>query len=52
MMGPGVEAKGVLRDGEATQSQVAATLAGLLGEDWVAAEPRAARGLLAVAGKR
>jgi hypothetical protein len=47
VMGPGVEAKGVLREGEATQSQVAATLAGLLGEDWVAAEPRAARGLLA-----
>ena len=29
--------------GPATQSQIAATLAAALGEDWCAAEPRAAR---------
>jgi hypothetical protein len=47
MMGPDVEARGVISEGEVTQSQTAATVAALLGEDWCAAEPRAARGLIA-----
>ena len=43
MLGPDTPALGE-RTGceEVTQSQVAATLAALLGEDWKAAEPRAA----------
>ncbi|MDB5321240.1 MAG: Type phosphodiesterase / nucleotide pyrophosphatase [Phycisphaerales bacterium] len=45
VMGPGIEAKGVIGEGEVTQGQVAATVAGLVGEDWCKAEGRAARGL-------
>jgi hypothetical protein len=45
VLGPGVQALGV-RDGTScTQGQVAATLAALLGEDWCAAEKRAAKPL-------
>lgn len=42
VMGPDVPALGVRTRVEATQSQLAATVAALLGEDFVAAEPRAA----------
>ena len=42
MMGPGVAAKGVAGEGEVVQSQIAATLAALIGEDWSAQEKRAA----------
>jgi len=44
ILGPDTPALGERRDCEAvTQSQVAATVAALLGEDWCAAEPRAAK---------
>jgi hypothetical protein len=52
-MGPGVPAGGVRRDVRVTQSQVAATIAGLLGEDYNAAVPKAAKplpGVLDAAG--
>lgn len=43
VIGPDTPALGVRNDvTAATQAQIAATLATLLGEDWVAAEPRAA----------
>lgn len=43
-IGPDTPALGARRDaGPTTQSQIAATLAAALGEDWCAAEPRAAR---------
>ncbi|HEY7116784.1 MAG TPA: alkaline phosphatase family protein [Tepidisphaeraceae bacterium] len=45
MMGPGVEARGVIGEGEETQRQIAATLAALLGQDYRAAQPRAATAL-------
>ena len=46
MMGPGVDARGVLRDAPSTtQSQIAATIAALLGKDWMKAEPKAGRPL-------
>lgn len=42
VMGPGVRALGVRRGVASTQAQVAATVAALLGEDYVAAQPGAA----------
>jgi hypothetical protein len=42
VMGPGTPAAGVREGVESTQSQVAATIAGLVGEDLVAANPKAA----------
>jgi hypothetical protein len=45
VMGPGTPALGVRQGVKATQSQVAATIAGLLGEDFVAASPKSARAL-------
>ena len=42
VMGPNVEAKGVLSGATATQSQVAATVAQALGEDFTAHDPRVA----------
>ncbi len=51
VLGPDTPALGERRDvADATQAQIAATLAALLGEDWVAAEPRAARPLVGVLG--
>jgi hypothetical protein len=44
-MGPGVPALGVRHDVSVTQSQVAATLAALVGEDYHAAEPKSAPAL-------
>jgi hypothetical protein len=46
VMGPGVAASGVRGEGEVTQNQMAATVAGLVGEDWCAAEPKAAKALV------
>ena len=40
VMGPGTPAAGRRQGVETTQSQVAATIAGLLGEDFVAASPQ------------
>jgi hypothetical protein len=51
LMGPGVEAKGVIGEGEETQGQIAATIAALVGEDWNTAEPKAAKPLVEVGGK-
>ncbi len=45
VMGPGVAAKGVAGEGEVTQNQTASTVAGLVGENWNAAEPRAGEAL-------
>lgn len=45
VMGPDTPARGVLKNVEATQSQVAATVAGLLGEDFAATDSRVARAL-------
>ena len=45
VMGPGVPALGEREGVEVTQGQVAATIAGLLGEDFNAASPKAARPL-------
>jgi hypothetical protein len=42
VMGPGVPARGIRTNSASTQSQVAATIAALLGEDFTRAEPRAA----------
>jgi len=42
VMGPNVSAKGVRENVEATQSQVAATIASLVGEDFSTASPKAA----------
>lgn len=42
VMGPGVPALGLRTGGNVTQSQIAATVAALLGEDYVAAQPKAA----------
>lgn len=42
VMGPGVPASGVRANVNATQAQVAATVAALLGEDFTKAEPRVA----------
>ena len=51
LIGPGVPALGVREGVEATQSQIAATLAGLLGEDFRAASPKSAAPLAgAIAG--
>lgn len=41
-VGPNVPARGVRRSGEVTQAQIAATIAALLGEDFVKAQPKAA----------
>jgi type I phosphodiesterase/nucleotide pyrophosphatase len=41
-MGPSVAGLGLRGDGEVTQSQIAATIAALLGEDYVGAQPKAA----------
>ena len=46
VMGPAVAANGVIGEGEETQSQIAATIASLVGEDWNAAESKAAKPLL------
>jgi phosphopentomutase len=46
VMGPGVPALGERENVEVTQSQVAATIAALLGEDFNAASPTAAKPLL------
>ena len=51
MMGPGVEARGIIGQGEETQGQIAATIAKLVGEDWNAAEPKAAKPLVELGGK-
>jgi Type I phosphodiesterase / nucleotide pyrophosphatase len=45
VMGPGTPPLGVREGVATTQSQVAATIAGLLGEDFVAASPKSARPL-------
>ena len=45
VMGPGVQALGTRADLSVTQSQVAATVAALLGEDYNAAQPKAAAAL-------
>jgi hypothetical protein len=45
VMGPGVAPLGIRSGIRTTQSQVAATVAALVGEDYVAAEPRAAAAL-------
>jgi hypothetical protein len=42
VMGPGVQPLGVRSGISTTQSQIAATLAALLGEDYQAAQPKAA----------
>ena len=42
VMGPGVPARGVRHNTRTTQSQIAATIAALLGKDFNAAEPKAA----------
>jgi len=42
VMGPGVPALGVRRGTKATQSQIAATIAALVGEDFTKASPKAA----------
>lgn len=42
VLGPNVAPLGVRAGGEVTQSQIAATIAALLGEDFVKAEPKAA----------
>jgi hypothetical protein len=42
VMGPGVPALGVRADAHVTQAQVAATVAALVGEDFVRAQPKAA----------
>lgn len=51
-LGPDTPATGIVRTGSVTQSQIAATIAALLGHDWRAAEPRAAPPLPGVAGAR
>jgi hypothetical protein len=48
VMGPDTPALGIRSGVRATQAQVAATVAAALGEDWPAAEPRAAPALPAV----
>jgi hypothetical protein len=45
VIGPDAPARGVLKKVEATQSQVAATVAGLLGEDFAASDSRVAKAL-------
>jgi hypothetical protein len=45
VLGPQVPAKGVIGEGEETQGQIAATVAGLVGEDYRAVVPKAAVGL-------
>jgi hypothetical protein len=45
MMGPGVPSLGIRSGVTATQAQVAATIAALVGEDYVRAEPKAAAAL-------
>ncbi len=45
MMGPDTPALGEVRGRNVTQSQIAATIAALLGEDYRAAEPRAGRAI-------
>lgn len=45
VMGPGIAPLGIRSKGTATQSQIAATVAVLLGEDYVRAQPRAAAAL-------
>jgi hypothetical protein len=45
VMGPGVQALGTRAEVSVTQSQVAATVAALLGEDYNAAQPKAAAAL-------
>jgi hypothetical protein len=52
VMGPSVAATGVQGEGEETQGQLAATIAALLGEDWNAAEPKAAKPLPGVVRSR
>lgn len=42
VMGPGVPPLGLRSDGTVTQSQIAATIAALVGEDYTRAQPRAA----------
>jgi hypothetical protein len=46
VMGPGVAPLGLRSGMSVTQSQIAATIAMLLGEDYNAAQPKAARGLM------
>jgi hypothetical protein len=45
VMGPGVAPLGLRSGVNVTQSQIAATIATLLGEDYNAAQPKAAQGL-------
>lgn len=45
VMGPGVPPLGVRSGANVTQSQIAATIAALLGEDYAAAQPKAAKPL-------
>lgn len=42
VMGPGIPALGLRSDANVTQSQIAATIAALLGENYAAAQPKAA----------
>ena len=52
LLGSGVPADGVRSNTPAlTQSQIAATLARFLGEDWTRAEPAAGKPIAAIAGK-
>jgi hypothetical protein len=45
--GPKVEGRGVIGAGEVTQGQIAATVAGLVGQNYAASQPKAA-GMLPV----
>ena len=45
MLGPDTPALGEMTSGTVTQSQIAATVAALLGEDWTVANPRAGKPL-------
>ena len=45
VMGPGIAPLGAREGMKVTQSQIAATIATLLGEDYNAAQPKAARPL-------
>ena len=44
-IGPDIPALGVRRGTPSTQSQVASTIAAVLGFDWTSAEPKAAKAL-------
>jgi len=50
-LGPGVDARGVREGATITTSQLAATIAALVGQDYAAAFPRAAPPIAGLAGK-